>query len=122
MFSYTCPVCGKVKEVERRSQVRTYCSYACSNTGRQRHGDTTCSTISSKRVHPRGFDNLVAGMCRQAREDYMKYPPGSYFRVSAEQFFRSDYFAALTELDGEAILHDLAKLYNRREKINEQCE
>lgn len=65
-------------------------------------------------IHPKGFENLVAGICRQASEDYMKHPPGSIARVGVERFFRSDYFAVLTQLDGEAILRDLAKAYNHK--------
>lgn len=67
-------------------------------------------------IHPLGFENLVAGICRQAREDFIKYPPGSGRRISAERFFRSDYFAVLTGLDGEAILRDLAKKYNQKQR------
>lgn len=35
MYEYTCPVCGKVTQVEREWQVRTYCSRACSGKARE---------------------------------------------------------------------------------------
>lgn len=35
MYEYTCPVCGKLTQVSRSYQVRTYCSRACSAKARE---------------------------------------------------------------------------------------
>lgn len=71
---------------------------------------------STRFVHPKGLDNLVRGICAQAKADIAKYPPGSLPRYDAERFFRSDYFAVLTGLDGHAILRDLKRKNKRRKK------
>lgn len=118
MHTYTCKHCGKQVEVRLSCDVRMFCSKAC--YGKYLHDQRSYKIPidPSERLcfHPKGLENLVAGICRQARDDYLKYPPGSYYRVDAEKFFRSDYFAILTELDGESILRDLAKEYNRQNR------
>lgn len=35
MYEYTCPVCGKVTEVKKKNQVRTYCSRRCVSMSRE---------------------------------------------------------------------------------------
>ena len=35
MFEYTCPVCGKVTQVEKEHQVRTFCSRECASAARE---------------------------------------------------------------------------------------
>lgn len=118
MHTYTCKYCGKRVEVKLSCNVRAFCSKACYGKYLRDKQPYKTPIDPSERnfYHQKGLENLVAGICRQAREDYMKYPPGSYYRVSAEKFFRSEHFAILTGLDGELILRDLAKEYNRQHR------
>ena len=47
MYEFTCPVCGKVKQVEREHQVRTYCSKSCAQVAvaqRNREINAVCIT------------------------------------------------------------------------------
>jgi hypothetical protein len=36
MYEYTCPVCGKVTQVEKSWLVRTYCSQSCASKDREK--------------------------------------------------------------------------------------
>lgn len=36
MYEFTCPVCGKVKRVFHKREVRTFCSVSCSVRARER--------------------------------------------------------------------------------------
>lgn len=35
MYEYTCPVCGLVKQVRNKSEMRTYCSKSCASYARE---------------------------------------------------------------------------------------
>lgn len=120
MATYTCPTCGAVRETTRETRLPLFCSRECYVTA-QDNGFFNESRIPNepvkhKFVHPRGLDNLVAAMCQQARHDYLTNPPGNYIRADAERFFLSDYFAALTQLDGENIVNRLEEEYKRKKR------
>jgi len=111
MYEYTCKGCGKPMEARSRHDARHFCSKKCYGQYLHNKKEVEYTPSGRRYVHPQGFDNLVSAICAQARHDYLKHPPGHYMRMDAEMFFKSDYFAVLTQLDGHAILRDLMRIY-----------
>lgn len=119
MYEYACKGCGKPLEARSRHDARRFCSKKCYGQYLHNRKEVEYEPTGRRYVHPQGFDNLVSAICAQARHDYMKHSPGHWLRMDAERFFRSDCFAVLTELDGNAILRDLDKIYRaKRRKSN----
>lgn len=65
------------------------------------------------------YENLANAIIIQAAKDYKKalkalkrnskYEPAVFMKRDCERFFRSSWFAALTNLDGEALMDSLKK-------------
>ena len=121
MYEFTCGVCGKVVQVEKKEYLRKFCSKTCLGeyNALYKGQELIYKRTANRFVHPKGFDNLVGAICERARNDILLNPPGNWLRMDAERFFRSDFFAALTELDGDAILRDLLRKQKRRQKSDE---
>lgn len=121
MYEFKCVVCGKRMEVKYKYQIHKCCGKDCYGeyTHLRKGQEVIWQRSGSRFVHPKGFDNLVGAICEQARNDILHSTPDNWLRMDAERFFRSDFFAALTGLDGEAILRDLLCRQKRRKKRNE---
>lgn len=65
-------------------------------------------------ICPDGAANLIQAIIRQASKDVLNLPPSSWVREDAINFFKSDYFVALTGLEGEPILNHLLEEYKRK--------
>lgn len=73
-----------------------------------------------------GYENLANAIILQAVKDYkralrtLKYNPRHYesmkIKREVEQFFRSAWFADLTEADGEMILEAIKLKYARKKE------
>ena len=69
-----------------------------------------------KDIDPQGAENLINGIVRQAKTDFMHGKPDSEMHKDAVKFFRSKYFEVLTGLDGQAFLRQLEKEYEKKHK------
>ena len=58
---------------------------------------------------PDGVERLVQAICRNAATDYL-YSKKEEHVVSAEKFFKSDWFFELTGLDGKSVLKRLDRM------------
>ena len=72
--------------------------------------------MSIKTIHEQGAINLVEGIVDRAVKDFMVTTPDSEARKEVERFFLSDYFEALTGLNGSEFLEQLRKRYNEKHK------
>lgn len=72
--------------------------------------------MEHRTIHPKGAENLVKGILAQASRDFLHSQPGSVERKEVERFFRSSYFALLTNLDGKAALKQLKILDSSKQK------
>lgn len=114
MYEFTCVSCGKVVQLDETVRERKFCSKKC--YGAFLKGKKTkeiAVTRPSRFICEKGLTNLIAGICNRAAADFMQHPPGSWLHDDAVRFFQSDYFAGLTDIDGEEVV---AKLNEKRRK------
>lgn len=118
MYTWICVTCGKVMQAERKADIRKTCGGLClEQYTRAKGGHRPIFTRPVNRdLHPDGVDYLIAGIVKQASQDVLRYSPANEIRQDAERFFLSDYFRALTDMDGKEILHKLHYIYNERRK------
>lgn len=67
-------------------------------------------------IHPDGLNKLICAIVRQAKDDVMNFSPSNPIRQDAENFFLSEYFEYLTNLDGWEILDRLTRKYDERQQ------
>lgn len=72
--------------------------------------------MEGRTIHPKGVENLVKAILAQASHDFFESKPFTTERKEVERFFRSSYFALLTNLDGKAALKRLQNLENNKKK------
>lgn len=116
MHKWKCAMCGKTMESQLKHDVRMFCSKQCygkcMNLRRERDIDVSMPRLTD--MHPDGYDALVQGIVRQAREDILRYSPNNSIRQDAEDFLLSEWFERLTNLDGFEILYKLTEIYKER--------
>lgn len=122
MIEYQCKMCGAKMFSKTDQHKKMFCSKKCHGAFKSLKRDemqglqTEPEMGRLQTIHDQGVVNLIAAIVGRAREDVLHYPPSSYYRIDAERFFESDYFAVLTELDGKTILRKLQAEYQRRKK------
>lgn len=112
MLRRKCKECGKLMYFQHVSQVNTFCSKACYHEQRRKQltivdDGPPMPPLKAENITDEGFVALVKAIVKRASRDVTNHKPGTQVRIQAEKFFESDYFAALTGLDGQAILRDL---------------
>lgn len=70
----------------------------------------------NRMIHPKGAENLMRAIVHQARNDYLHSKPESESRKEVERFFASEYFTALTGLEGSFVLKHLEAEYKAKQK------
>lgn len=119
MYTCICATCGKVTQVNTVNQIRKTCGGLClEQYNRVKGGHRPIFTRPANRdLHPDGVNYLIEGIVKQASQDVLRYSPANEIRQDAERFFRSEYFTAMTDMDGAEVLRKLHCIYNmRREK------
>lgn len=122
MYECKCKMCGAVMVARTQHQLRSFCGKKC--YGAYNHlkaNDRKLEVLDqdqprSRYIHPAGYENLVCAIVRQAREDVLSFAPTNLIRQDAEDFFLSEYFEQLTNLDGFEILYRLTEKYNEKHK------
>lgn len=120
MYEYTCKMCGAPMVARTIHDRRSFCGKKCYGAfNRLKWDERKMSLLGldqqrSKYIHPNGYNNLVRAIVRQAREDVMSHKPDNWIRQDAENFFLSDYFEQLTNLDGFEILYKLSQMYEEK--------
>lgn len=105
-------------------QLRSFCGKKCYGAfNRLKWDERKMSLLGqdqprSRYIHPNGYNNLVRAIVRQARDDVMSHKPDNWIRQDAENFFLSEYFEQLTNLDGFEILNKLSRMYEEEQQKN----
>lgn len=119
MHEYACAMCGRKMAVQAKADIRKFCGKVCYGRFLNRKREREVDDVPMPRlidIHPDGYDALVCAIIRQAREDVLKYSASNHIRQDAEDFFLSEYFEQLTDLDGFEILYKLTEIYNERQR------
>lgn len=118
MYEYTCAMCGKQMFAKTKLEIRRFCGKTCYgrflNRKREREMDIPMPRLTD--IHPEGYDALVFAIVKQAREDVLGYSPNNFYRQDAEDFFLSEWFEQLTDVDGFELLYRLTEIYNERQQ------
>ena len=99
--------------------IKSFCSKECYNMDREKRFASEdegppMKPLTADNITDEGFLALVEAIVARAGEDVAHFSPGTQIRVSAEKFFESDFFSALTGLDGQAVLRDLRKAEKKK--------
>lgn len=119
MFKRKCQECGQRMVFKAGVKIRQFCSKECSDAFHEKeynHPSTgpVMPHLKAEDITDEGYIALVKAIVARASHDVTHFKPGTRVRVEAEQFFESDYFTALTGLDGAAILRELHREYEER--------
>ena len=114
MIKRKCAWCKSEMCFQPGDPVKKYCSKECSKQARMAEYNKeglgpVMPPLDVNRISDEGILALIKAIVSKSSQDITKHKPGTLVRVQAENFFKSEHFCALTGLDGEAILRDLAK-------------
>lgn len=120
----TCGICGKLMNIPVTARFPKFCSRACSRENKRRlyeieDDGPAMPPLDKNRISDEGFVNLITAIVSQAKDDVMTFAPGTMYREDAEEFFLSDYFHELTNLDGFDILYRLSQKYEEKQRKKE---
>lgn len=118
MYVTYCKNCGKRMEWPKQSLARGHCSKACYGaTVRKDDDGPDMPPLNKDSISDEGYVCLVKAIVQQASDDVSHLSPNACHRISAEAFFLSPYFEALTSLDGKTILRKLHEEHRRRRYV-----
>lgn len=118
MFEFTCVGCGKVVQLDEPVRERKFCSKKCYGAYlKGRKAKEIAVTRPSRFICEKGLTNLIAGICNRAAVDFLASAPGTWMHEDAARFFRSDYFAGLTDMDGDEVIAKLNEKRRRRQRV-----
>lgn len=105
--------------------VRKFCSQQCFRAYREKKYTIEDSgpempPLDVDKISDEGVVALIAGIVAQAKDDVLNFSPGTMFREVAEQFFLSEDFAEMTNLDGFDILCRLQDQYDEKQRKKEE--
>lgn len=106
---------------QQGNQITKFCSPLCYRLHREKlftkeDDGPPMPPLAADRITDEGYIALVKAIVSRASDDVTHFAPGTPYRVSAEKFFESEFFGALTGLEGEPILRKLQEEYNRKHK------
>lgn len=121
MYIRKCKECGRQMYFRDGVGFKPFCSKRCSDIHKEKmyndpDNGPVMPRLDADRIADEGYIALMKAMVNRASQDVTKYKPGTQIRVSAEKFFESDHFTALTGLDGKPILRKLQREYERKQK------
>mgnify|MGYP003292675617 CR=1 FL=1 len=121
MFKRMCLNCGKQMLFKEGIKIRQFCSKQCSEAFKEKEynhpsNGPVMPHLKAENITDEGYIALVKALVSRTSLDVTHFKPGTRARMDAEQFFESDYFTALTGLDGEPILRKLHEEYERKYK------
>lgn len=125
MYEKTCKWCGKTMVFKPNEKVRRFCSKLC--YGAEKHhrfngadNGPEMPLLEVDKISDEGVVALIAGIVAQAKDDVLNFAPGTMYREDAEQFFLSEDFAEMTNLDGFDILCRLQDQYDEKQRKKEE--
>lgn len=124
MIKVKCKRCGKPMLIQTLTDGRRFCSRQCSRESKieqyTKEDDENVVMPPLENISDEGFTALVTAIVAQAKDDVMSFAPGNPIREEAEEFFLSETFYEMTNLDGFEILCKLQDKYE--EKMRKKAE
>lgn len=124
MIQVKCKRCGKPMLIQSLTDRRKFCSRQCSRENRMEmyttEDDANVVMPPLENISDEGFVALITAIVQQAKDDVMTSSPGTPLREEAEEFFLSETFYEMTNLDGFEILCKLQDKYE--EKMRKKAE
>lgn len=123
MIERTCKWCEKPMQFELPSDVRKFCSRQCFRAYREKkyttEDDTSVVMPPLEHITDEGFMALTTAIIHQAKDDIMCNEPGTMLREEAEDFFLSEEFYGMTNLDGFDMLCKIQDKYDEKMRRKE---
>lgn len=121
MIKRRCSWCKKVMVFKLGEPIKSFCSKQCYGMDKEKRFASEDSgppmpPLKVENITDEGYIALMKAVVSRAGQDVTKFKPGTQIRVSAEKFFESEWFSALTGLDGKPILRELQEEYKRKHK------
>lgn len=124
MIEMKCRWCEKPMVFQSPADRRKFCSRQCFLLDRQKaytiEDNVEVVMPPLERICDVGFINLTTAIIQQAKDDVMQNAPGTLLREDAEEFFLSETFYEMTNLDGFDILCKIQDKYD--EKMRKKAE
>ena len=123
MIEVKCKECGKPMLIRSLTDRRKFCSRPCFLIDRQRaytiEDDAGVVMPPLEHITDEGFMALTMAIINQAKDDVMNNAPGTSVREDAEEFFLSEEFYGLTNLDGFDTLCKIQDKYDEKMRKRE---
>ena len=123
MIERECKWCKKPMRFNTPSEVRKFCSRQCFRAHREKAytiEDGGPEMPPLEQITDEGFMALTTAIIQQAKDDVMQNAPGTWLREDAEEFFLSEEFYGMTNLDGFDMLCKIQDRYD--EKMRRKAE
>lgn len=123
MIEKECKWCKKPMQFAVPSEVRKFCSRKCFQQDRAKAytiEDGGPEMPPLEEICDEGFVNLTTAIIQQAKDDIMHSAPGTALREDAEEFFMSETFYGMTNLDGFDILCKVQDKYDEKQRKKEE--
>lgn len=125
MFTRYCKWCRKRMYFYKESQICDFCCKQCYGKwcqfrAEKHNAGPELPPLDKDSISDEAYAALVGAIVKQASVDVTTFGPGTEHRISAERFFKSDYFAALTGLDGETVLINLLRQGDKKKRQRER--
>lgn len=123
MIETKCKWCEKPMVFQTPTDRRKFCSRQCFLLDRQRaytvEDDANVVMPPLEHINDEGFMALTTAIIQQAKDDVMHSAPGTPLREEAEEFFLSEEFYAMTNLDGFDMLCKIQDKYDEKMRKKE---
>jgi hypothetical protein len=110
-------------EIKTLTDRRKFCSRQCFLLDRQRaytvEDDEGVVMPPLEGITDEGFMALTMAIIQQAKDDIMQNAPGTMLREDAEDFFLSEEFYEMTNLDGFDMLCKVQDMYEEKMRKKE---
>lgn len=124
MIEKECRWCKKPMQFNNHSEVRKFCSRQCFLMDRQKaytvEDDEGVVMPPLESICDEGFMALTMAIIQQAKDDIMQNAPGTMLREDAEDFFLSEEFYEMTNLDGYDLLCKVQDKYDEKMRKKEE--
>ena len=123
MIEVKCKECGKPMVIHTLTDRRKFCSRQCFLLDRSRaytvEDDEGVVMPPLEHITDECFMALTMAIIQQAKDDIMSNAPGTAVREDAEEFFLSETFYGMTNLDGFDMLCKIQDKYDEKQRLKE---
>ena len=123
MIETKCKWCEKPMQFGNPSERVKFCSRQCFRAYREKKytlEDSGPEMPPLEDISDEGFMALTMAIIQQAKDDIMQNAPGTMIREDAEEFFLSEEFYGMTNLDGFDMLCKIQDKYDEKMRKKEE--